>query len=115
MLGAVQVSLDCPNQASAFRVRDAINTYLAGLSAATAHKYDVASALVKGTGYRVIAGAWYVDMTDTMKVFNRVQVLWNGAFSADVLAGSQVRWHECREDEGILDCSQAPGELAVKP
>lgn len=115
MLGAVQVFLDCPDQAAATRVRDAINNYLAGLPAAAAWKHEPAVDHPKGTRFRVNAGAWYVDEQQAINVYNRVQVLWAGSFAADILSGSQVRWHECREDEGIYDCSNAPGASVVKP
>lgn len=115
MLGAVQVTLDCPDQAAAIAVRDAIINYVAGLPAQAAHKYEPPVVHPKGSKWRVNAGIWYVDLQQAKNVFDRVQVIWgNPTYDPKILPGSWVMWHECREDEGDLDCSDNPQGIATK-
>lgn len=100
MMGAVQLQLDCPDQAAATHIQTAIINYVAGLPPATTANYDPPTVIRKGAGYRVYAGSWYTDWTQAQNVFNQVQTLWNsGQYKNDVLAGSMEWWYQTRADE----------------
>lgn len=115
MLGVVNLNALCGNQPDATAVSDAVATYLAGLPAVTQNRSGL-RVMNKGANYWIVAvEVGYADKQQAINVFDRVQVLWNGAqFGPKTLAGSWVRWHECRADEGVTDCSAAPGGFASK-